>query len=77
MNRDKDILWLRDELTRRFDLVLRPSAEEIERFREEVTRLAAVVGDREVAESAAARRVFLMQVGSADMQLAEGLRSAA
>lgn len=77
MNRDKNILWLRDELTRRFDLVLRPSAEEIERFREEAARLAAVVGDREVAERSAARRIFLMQTGSVPMHEAETLRSAA
>ncbi len=69
MDRDEDILWLRDELTRRFDLVLRPSAGEIARFREEARRLAALVGDREAAESAAARQVFLVQSEALSMPL--------
>ncbi|RIY02663.1 hypothetical protein D3218_04695 [Aureimonas flava] len=77
MNCDDDILWLRDELTRRFDLVLRPSAGEIGLFRAEAARLAAVGGDREAAESAAARRVFLMPVATPAEGSASELRSAA
>ncbi|WP_061933094.1 hypothetical protein [Aureimonas sp. AU22] len=77
MDRDEDILWLRDELTRRFDLVLRPSAGEIDRFRDEAVRLATLVGDREAAELAAARQVFLMQTGAARDGRVTDLRSAA
>ncbi|WP_182086544.1 hypothetical protein [Aureimonas sp. ME7] len=60
MNRFDDPTLLRDELTRRFDLVLRPSTGEIERYRLEAARLAMVLADREAAEREAARGVFLM-----------------
>ncbi|WP_279478891.1 hypothetical protein [Aureimonas sp. SK2] len=77
MDRDEDILWLRDELTRRFDLVLRPSAAEIELFREEARRLRALVGDPEAAERAAARAVFLMPAEPAIERPELDMRSAA
>lgn len=77
MDRDDDILWLRDELTRRFDLVLRPSVGEIELFREEASRMGALLGDREAAERAAARQVFLMQSERPPERLAPEMRSAA
>ncbi len=76
MTRDDDLLWLRDELTRRFDLVLRPSAGEIVRFRDEAARLVALVGNREMAERAAAQAIFLMPAESAALP-ALPLRSAA
>lgn len=76
MTRDDDFLQLRDDLTRRFDLVLRPSAGEIARFWDEAARLAVLVGDRDAAERAAAEAVFLMAVDGRPARM-PALRNAA
>lgn len=47
-------------MTLRFNLVLRPSPCEIERWRDAVRDLLPTLGSREAAERAAARRVFLV-----------------
>jgi len=47
-------------MTLRFDLVLRPSPCEIERYRAAVRELLAETGDREAAERRAADRIFLV-----------------
>jgi len=47
-------------MTLRFNLVLRPSPCEIERYRDAVRELLAETGDRETAERGAASRVFLV-----------------
>jgi hypothetical protein len=52
---------LRDRMTLRFDLVLRPSPCEIARFRDAVRELTIVGGTRAAAERAAAERVFLVR----------------
>ncbi|WP_156417973.1 hypothetical protein [Aureimonas sp. AU4] len=52
-------------MTLRFNLVLRPSPCEIERFRDAVRELTAGGGAREAAERAAAERVFLVGRASA------------
>lgn len=50
-------------MTLRFNLVLRPSPCEIERFRAAVRERTAVGDSRDAAEHAAAERIFLVGQG--------------